>query len=263
MAFKYKLGVIGAGNMAKAIVGGIVRSHLMAVDKIIVSDPIADIGIDGVVNVNNNLTIMTQCEYVLCAVKPQIFAAIKDEFAYCTARAVISIMAGISTKTILSVLPSGTKAVRVMPNTPCMIGYGMSVIADNADDAEATRTAKEIFASIGEVLLMGEDKFDAVTSLSGSGPAYVYSFINAMIDAGVKSGLNYKDSRLMAVATARGAAEMISSSDKAVSELIDAVCSKGGTTIEAINIFRSNDLDGLVDSAMRACRKRSEELGKA
>lgn len=262
MQYRYKLGVIGAGNMAKAIVSGAVKSGIFKPEEIAVSDPSADIGVKGVVNINNNCLLVKESQYVLFAIKPQIFKTIANDFAECKAEAAISIMAGLTVQTIAAMLPSGVNVVRVMPNTPCMVGCGMSCIAE-CDDAVSLNVVKEIFASIGEVCVLSESLFDAVTSVSGSGPAYVYLFIDGMIKSGVKSGLAYDDARKMAFATVRGAAEMVAANaSKSLDELTEAVCSKGGTTIEAVKKFRDGGLENLIDTAMTACKERSAELGK-
>lgn len=262
MKYRYKLGVVGAGNMAKAIVSGAVKSGIFKPEEIAVSDPSADIGVKGVININNNCMLVKESQYILFAIKPQIFRTIADDFAECKAEAAISIMAGLPTQAISDILPSDVNVVRVMPNTPCMVGYGMSCIAE-CGDAAALDIVKELFASIGEVCVLNESLFDAVTSVSGSGPAYAYLFIDGMIKSGVKSGLPYEDARKMAYATVRGAAEMVAvNKNKSLEELTEAVCSKGGTTIEAVKKFREGGLEELIDTAMTACKERSAELGK-
>lgn len=263
MNYNYKLGVIGAGNMAKAIVSGVVKSGLFKPETIAVSDPNSDIGIDGVVNLKDNRKLVETCEFLLFAVKPQIFKQINHDFIECKSKAVISIMAGLTTNYLKTVIPPSTSVIRVMPNTPCMVGSGMSCIAANDKDSESVEIVKEIFASVGEVTVLDESLFDAVTSLSGSGPAYVYLFIDGMIKSGVKSGLPYAEARKMAYATARGAAEMVAiNANKTLDDLTEAVCSKGGTTIEAVKKFKEQSLEKIIDDAMIACKNRSEELGK-
>lgn len=263
MNYNYKLGVIGAGNMAKAIVSGVVKSGLFKPETIAVSDPNSDIGIDGVVNLKDNRKLAETCEFLLFAVKPQIFKQINHDFIECKSKAVISIMAGLTTNYLKTVIPPSTSVIRVMPNTPCMVGSGMSCIAANDKDSESVEIVKEIFASVGEVTVLDESLFDAVTSLSGSGPAYVYLFIDGMIKSGVKSGLPYAEARKMAYATARGAAEMVAiNANKTLDDLTEAVCSKGGTTIEAVKKFKEQSLEKIIDDAMIACKNRSEELGK-
>lgn len=259
--YKYKLGVVGAGNMARAIVSKVSESGIIDNARIAVSDPFTDIGIDGITNLKDNIKLARECEYLLFAVKPQIFREIMGDFRDTKAVAVISIMAGIKSDFIKNNMPKDCSVIRVMPNTPCMVGSGMICVAEN-DNKTAIDFTCEILGATGKVLVMPESKFDAVTAVSGSGPAYVYMFIEAMALAGEKLGLSLSDARIMAAETLIGASKMALTSDKPLSELIDAVCSKGGTTIEAVKVFREKELYDIVDDAMTACYNRSVELGK-
>lgn len=259
--YNYKLGIVGAGNMARAIVSKVAESGIIDKSKIAVSDPFADIGIDGIINLKDNDKLSNECEYILFAVKPQIFREIMNDFRKTKAFAVISIMAGIKSDFIMGIVPKSCTVIRVMPNTPCMIGSGMVCIAEN-ENKTALQFTCDILGATGKVLVMPENKFDAVTAVSGSGPAYVYMFIEAMALAGERLGLSLSDARIMASKTLIGASKMALASEKSLSELIDAVCSKGGTTIEAVKVFREKGLYDIVDEAMTACFDRSVELGK-
>lgn len=259
--YKYKLGVVGAGNMARAIVSKVAESGIIDKCRIAVSDPFTDIGIDGIINLKDNIKLASECEYLLFAVKPQIFRDIIGDFRDTKAVAAISIMAGIKSDFIKNAMPKDCAVIRIMPNTPCMVGSGMVCVAEN-ENKSALNFACEILGTTGKVLVMPESKFDAVTAVSGSGPAYVYMFIEAMALAGEKLGLSLSDARMMAAETLIGASKMAVASDKPLSELIDAVCSKGGTTIEAVKVFREKGLYDVVEEAMTACFNRSVELGK-
>lgn len=263
MSYKYKLGIIGAGNMAKAIVNGIVDSKLIAVNKIIAADPFADLGIDGVITYKNNEKILNECEYVLLAVKPQIFNQIAGEIgAKCKAKHIISIMAGITYDGIKKYFKNAN-VTRVMPNTPCKLKKGMTAIRKNDEIPVCEKEfVKGIFDSIGKTIYLEEELFHAVTAVSGSGPAYVYMFIEGMIESGVKMGMSYEDAKTCVLQTFDGSIGMVNVASEPISDLINAVCSKGGTTIQAVDSFKADNLYNIIDSAMVKCRNRSEELGK-
>lgn len=263
MKYNYKLGIIGAGNMAKAIANGIVDSKLIEVDKIIATDPFADLGINGVVTYKENEKILTECEYILLAVKPQIFSQIAEEIGKkCKAKHIISIMAGITYNGIKKYFENAN-VTRVMPNTPCKLKLGMTAIRKNDDiPVDEKEFVKSIFDSIGKTIYLEEELFHAVTAVSGSGPAYVYMFIEGMINSGVAMGMSYEDSKLCVLQTFAGSIGMLENATESISKLIDAVCSKGGTTIQAVDSFKQDNLYEIIDKAMIKCRNRSEELGK-
>ena len=254
---KYKLGFIGYGNMAKAIVGGILKSGFLDKSQIAVSRQ-SDGCADGIFCTNDNSYVATNCEYLVLAVKPQVFKQI--DFV-CSADCIISIMAGVDSNFISEKLCARGKVIRVMPNTPSQIGKGVTAISENGLGNEYNDFCKAVFKSVGEICYISEDKFDAVTCVSGSGPAYAYYFAKAMIDGGVSNGLDENTSKTLALDTIIGACEMIKANPQIpLKTLISNVCSKGGTTIEAINVFENDALDDTVIKAMTACRKRSEEL---
>lgn len=263
MEYNYKLGIIGAGNMAKAIANGIVDSKLIDIDKIIATDPFADLGINGVVTYKDNSKVLNECEYVLLAVKPQIFNEIASELGkVCKAKHIISIMAGITYDGIKKYF-ANANVTRVMPNTPCKLKLGMTAIRKNDSIPQTEREfVKSIFDSIGKTIYLEEDLFHAVTAVSGSGPAYVYMFIEGMIESGVKMGMSYEDAKTCVLQTFAGSVGMVENESTPISQLIQAVCSKGGTTIQAVDSFRNDNLYNIIDSAMIKCRNRSEELGK-
>lgn len=265
MEKKFTLGIIGVGNMASAILGGILRGGLLPAGRIIVSDrdeeKLAVMAQNGVSVTSDNRAVASSCEYLMFAVKPQVAPAVFEEIAQSvSAGTVISIMAGVTVAKLRAALGE-RNYVRVMPNTPALVGEGMSVIAFG--EGGRSQFVLDVFASIGKVAELGEDKFDAVTSLSGSGPAYVYMFIKALIDGGVENGLDPDTAKLLAVQTVRGSAKMAGLSTKPITELIDAVCSKGGTTIQAVESFRQDGLEDIVKKGMAKCKKRSEELANA
>lgn len=263
MEYNYKLGIIGAGNMAKAIANGIVDGKIIDKSKIIATDPFADLGIDGIVTHKDNSKVLTECENILLAVKPQIFGQIAEELGKnCKAKHIISIMAGITYDGIKKYFQN-SNVTRVMPNTPCKLKLGMTAIRKNDEIPEDEKQfVKSIFDSIGKTIYLEEDLFHAVTAVSGSGPAYVYMFIEGMIESGVKMGMSYEDAKLCVLQTFAGSIAMVEVSKEPISQLIEAVCSKGGTTIQAVDSFKNDNLYQIIDSAMTKCRNRSEELGK-
>lgn len=261
MNYKYKLGFIGCGNMAKAIINGLLDSKLLTAKDILVSTPSISAPYRGVSFSNNNQDVVSTCEYVVLAVKPQIFKAISADFTNNKCKCVISIMAGVNTDTIAKVC-NCNQVIRIMPNTPCSIGEGVSAITSFNADADSNEFVENIFKTISKVVRVEEKYFDAVTSISGSGPAYVYYFIKAMIDGGIKGGLSFDQSKELTIATMIGASKMVANSSEELDTLIQKVCSKGGTTIQAIDTFREKSIDKSIIEGIEKCRKRSEELSK-
>ena len=269
MKKKFKLGVIGCGFMGSALIRGVVLSDCLSAKKVLVSD-LVEANLDsiddtGVYTCNSNRYVAENSEFLLFAVKPQNFEnAARSLGGYCPEK-VISVMAGITKTAIKTQLGSGDiKVARCMPNLPCSVGSGaigidMSDFNENVDD---TDFIFNLFNSVGTVLSLGESKMDAVTAVSGSGPAYAFMFIDSLIDAGVRHGLSKDEAKVLAVQTVLGAAEMVQRDEESVADLIMKVCSKGGTTIEAVKVLEENNFRGIVYQAVAACAKRSKELTK-
>ena len=156
------------------------------------------------------------------------------------------------------------KVARCMPNLPCAAGFGMMGVdmSDYNKNTDDTDFISNLFGCLGQVLSVPEDKLDAVTGISGSGPAYTFIFIDSLIDAGVKQGLTRDEAKLLAMQTVWGSCSMLMEDDRPLSELIMSVCSKGGTTIEAVKVFEQNNFRGIVSDAVAACVKRSKELSE-
>ena len=268
MKKQFKLGVIGGGFMASAIVRGVTGSGFVKGKKIVVADPseaarskMEELG----VNVSaDNREVAENSEYLLFAVKPQNFPAVAEEIGGIGTAKAISIMAGVKKQKIRAALSGCVKVARAMPNLPCSVGAGMTAVdISDFEDAEDCAFIHGIFDSLGNVLICSEDKLNAVTGISGSGPAYVYMFIDGLIRAGVAQGLTEDEAKTLAVNTVAGGAEMVArSEDKTLGQLIDAVCSKGGTTIQAVDSFREDDLYGTIGRAVAACVKRAQELSE-
>lgn len=265
MKKKFKLGVIGAGFMATAIIKGVISSKILLPEQICVSDVNAQLLEKmqelGVSATCHNEQLVAQSEFVLFAIKPQSLNGVLDQIENCECEKAISIMAGVKKDKIKSRLKKVLVA-RCMPNTPCSIGSG-AVGLDLTDftSNEDKSFIKELFESIAEVVIVEEKDLNAVTGISGSSPAYFYLFLKSIIESGVKQGLNYEQAKNLATSTMIGAGKMVlANPDKTIDELINAVCSKGGTTIEAVKVFNEEQLSIITDKAVTACVHRAMEL---
>jgi len=269
MKKRFKLGLIGCGFMARAILRGCVLSDYLNEKKIIVSD-ISDDALDevcdlGVRATNDNSYVAENSEFLLLAVKPQDFNEVIKSLHGVKPEKVISVIAGFKKNTIKNAFGSGSvKVARCMPNLPCAIGSG-AVGIDTSDFIKSMDDIEfliGIFNCLGTVVSVDESKMDAVTGISGSGPAYAFMFIDSLIDAGVKQGLARNEAKILAVQTVLGAAELVQREEQSLSELLMQVCSKGGTTIEAVKVFEENNFRGIISDAVDACVKRSKELSQ-
>jgi pyrroline-5-carboxylate reductase len=220
----------------------------------------------GVNTTTDNKYVAENSEFLLFAVKPQSFPEVAASIKGVCPEKVITIMAGVKKAYIKNSLGVGLiKVARCMPNLPCSIGSGMMGIdmSDFNSNVDDTDFITNLFDNMGQVLSISEDKLDAVTGISGSGPAYVFMFIDSLIDAGVKQGLTRDEAKTLAVQTVIGGAEMVQhEQQKTLPELILSVCSKGGTTIEAVKVFENNNFSDIISDAVDACVKRSKELSE-
>ncbi len=264
---------IGAGKMATAIAGGAVKSGLYKAKELLAYDISAEAakaftGATGVRCVTGNPAAavkeaVKKAAAVLLAVKPQQFAAAAEELkGALDGKTVISIIAGMP----LAKLQEATGAeriIRVMPNTPALVKCGAAAYApaEKAEKADCELTEK-IFGAVGTVIRVNEKDLDAVTALSGSGPAYVFLFIQALADGGVAAGLPRKAALELALQTVTGAAAMARNTGMHPAELKDMVTSPGGTTAAALRVLENRAFTGAVTDAVLAARDRSEELGK-
>lgn len=270
MKKQFKLGVIGCGFMASAILKGVADSEFLRAKKIIVSDTneekLNSINSELGVNVtNDNRFVAENSEFLLLAVKPQNFGEVAELLKGVCPEKVISIMAGVKKSVIKNSFGVGLiKVARCMPNLPCSAGFGMMGVdmTDFNRNTDDTEFIYNLFSCMGQVLSVGEEKLDAVTGISGSGPAYTFIFLDSLIDAGIKQGLTADEAKLLALQTVWGSCSMLADSDKPLSELIMSVCSKGGTTIEAVKVFEEKNFRGIIGEAVDACVKRSKELSQ-
>jgi len=260
------IGFIGAGNMGGAIVSGMVRSGKYAPESICVCDKaisgeIAELGV-GIASMEETVA---GCDYIILAVKPGVLPEVLKQisgFSGISEKVFVSIAAGVKLSAIEQHL-KGCRVIRVMPNLCLRAGEGMTVIAPNgAVSAEELGFAENIFACSGKTAVDREDLIDACTAISGSGPAYVFMFIEALADAGVKQGIDRKTAYLLASQTLLGSAALCMESGLHPGELKDMVCSPGGTTIEAVEALERCGMRASVMEAVNACAQKARKLGE-
>lgn len=267
MQKRFSLGVIGGGFMAHAILEGALKSGFLRADEIIVCEPVPsrveDLRAQGVTICSDDRIAAENCARLLLAVKPQTFAEVAESLEGAELPIIISIMAGKTKRVIRTALGGNVKIARVMPNLPCSVGMGMAGI-DAHELSEGERDfCVGLFSASGQVVEVEESLLNAVTGISGSGPAYVYLFLQGLIEAGIKQGLSAEQARTLALQTLRGGAEMVEANpEKELPELIAAVTSKGGTTFAALERFSAAGWKDAIDRAVDAAVRRSEELSQ-
>jgi len=261
---------IGGGNMANSIIGGLV-ANTYEPNKIIACDPIED-NLNalkksyGINTSTDNATSVAKAQIVVMAVKPQIMKKvceqIKDNIAH--KPLIISIAAGIPIEKLTHWLNTSLPIIRCMPNTPALVQAGATGIFANSQCSEKQKQqAEEILKAIGIIEWLEEEKLiDAVTALSGSGPAYFFLFMEAMIEAGISQGLPEKVASNLAIQTCLGAGLLAQSSDVDVAELRKRVSSPGGTTLKALESFQDDDLKNIVKKAMSSAANRAVSLAE-
>ena len=264
-----KVVFIGAGNMAEAIVSGMVAGGFCSPEKIIMTDirpeRLADLEREYGVSISTDNSVVKNAEIVVLAVKPQVMMDVLKGMMPVLRKEtlIISIAAGIPTAKIESVLGGKRRVVRVMPNTPALVGQGASAIAagTNADEADLEVT-ENILGCVGLTVRVKEKELDAVTALSGSGPAYVFYLLEGMLAAADKMGLGKETARRLALKTVEGAARLMEDTGEAADVLRAKVTSKGGTTEAAIRSMDEAGVKDTVIQALLAAQKRSIELSK-
>lgn len=262
---------IGCGNMSRSLIGGLIANGIKP-EKLFATDPDdnqrnAITEQFGVSTFTDNKEAIANADVILLAVKPQVMHDVVSDIAESikgTNKLIISIAAGVKLDSIISWLGEQAAVVRVMPNTPALIQAGAAAIVANEHTTNVQKNiAEAMMRSVGTAIwLDSEEQMDAVTALSGSGPAYFFYFMEAMEKAAIEMGLNEEQARLLTIETAVGASKMalMSSSDPA--ELRKQVTSPGGTTEQALNTFMQNNMEALVEKAMQAAKQRSIELSK-
>lgn len=263
-----KVGFIGGGNMAEAIVKGLVQGAVAA-DNILVSEPFEQRRVymekEYAVGVTeDNSRVASECDLIVLAVKPQVAGLVLEGIAvdFTGNPLIVSIMAGVSTTAIEGHFEGSVRVVRAMPNTPALISQGATALCPGASATDADmECARSLFEAVGVVQFVGEGQMDAVTGVSGSGPAYIYSIIEALADGGVLEGLSRDVAHSLAVQTVLGAAKLVQESGEHPAVLRDRVCSPGGTTIAAVRTLEEKGMRSALIEAVSSAANRSRELG--
>jgi pyrroline-5-carboxylate reductase len=265
--FEGTITVVGGGRMGEAIVAGLLKSGVVSASSITIAEPNAErratlaasLGVTCVADAGQALP----ADVALIAVKPQIAEAVLSGLSAGLGEAlVVSIVAGFTCAHLESLLPTGTAVVRVMPNTPAMVGEGMAVVSGGNDATdEQVDLVRALFATVGDAIVIDEKYQNAATAISGSGPAYFALVVDALARAGVGQGLPRDVAQALAIQTMRGTAELLDESGQHPEELVDGVSSPGGTTIAAIERLEAGGLRAAFAEAVAANVKRAEELG--
>ncbi|SFN09097.1 pyrroline-5-carboxylate reductase [Izhakiella capsodis] len=265
-----KIGFIGCGNMSKAIIAGLVNSGCFESKNILVFDRKAATNQEmqekfGITPGNSANQVAAEADILIGAVKPNVMLSVISDLASSIKpdALFISIAAGVTIASLASVLGDGQKIVRAMPNTPSLVGEGMTSITPNAQVSKAEiQLVQEIFNSFGKAAVVPEYQIHAVVAASGSAPAYVFILIEAMADAAVLGGLPRAQAYHFAAQAVKGAAEMVLESGKHPAALKDMVCSPGGTTIEAVRKLEDKGFRSAVIESMQHCMARSETMSR-
>ncbi len=264
------VGFIGGGNMAAALVKGLLHSEVLPPANVTVSDVkterLAQLKAEhGIRTTSDNLELVRSCDVIVLSVKPQVIdkvlSAIGD--AIRPEQLVVSVAAGVPVSAIESRLPAGTRVVRTMPNTPATVDAGATAIAAGTHATEADLAiARALFTAVGRVVTLEESLLDAVTGLSGSGPAYVMLMIEALADGGVKVGLHRDTALLLAAQTVYGSAKLLLETGEHPGRLKDMVTSPGGTAIAGLHTLESGGLRRTLIDAVEVATNRSIQLGE-
>ncbi len=264
------VGFIGTGNMGEALIHGLLHGHLCRPEQIICSDVRPERlkairEASGVRGTSHNVEVVKQADIIILSVKPQIMKQVIEEITKYLdlSKLIISIAAGVALETIESCAQKELKLVRVMPNICVSVREGASAIAAGKHiQKEDLMIAKAIFDSVGKSLFIEENLLDAVTGLSGSGPAYIFLMIDALADAGVKVGLSRSDSLILASQTVLGAAKMLIETGEHPGKLKDMVTSPGGTAIAGLHTLEEGGVRTTLINAVEVATQRSKALGE-
>ncbi len=271
MALGKKIVFLGAGNMAEALVKGLLASGTAVESEILCAEPRAErreelrkryrVEVTG-----DNLAAAEQGDIILLSVKPQTMDSLLEEIAAAIdhRKLVVSIAAGVPIAAIAGKLGAGVRIVRTMPNTPALVGAGATALARGAHATDEDLTqALSLFEAVGTAVVVDEPLLDAVTGLSGSGPAFVFLAIEALADGGVKVGLARPIAMALAAQTVMGAAKLVLESGDHPGRLKDQVTSPGGTAIAGVHALEQNAFRSALIAAVEVATRRSKELGQA
>lgn len=259
------IGFIGTGNMAVPIIEGAIRGGVVKPEEILLDQNRSRAGSLheklGVSLCGNLQEMVRQCDVLILAVKPNVVGKVlKEAGESLQGKAILSVAAGWTTEMLKEAAP-GARVLRVMPNTPAMVGEGMSALSKaHTLNPDETELAERIFSSFGRAVWVEEYMMEAVIGVSGSGPAYAFMFIEAMADGGVMKGLPRKAAQELAAQTLLGAAKMVLESGMHPGELKDMVCSPGGTTIAAVHALEKGGFRSAVINAVAASAEKAEAM---
>ena len=263
-----KIGIIGCGRMGEAILNGIVKQKGVSPKDIFVSD-VDSARLNRIKRVYgcdatfNNSKVAKMSDLIIMAVKPQDMISALGSISACLNRKklVVSIAAGVTIKKISSVIGGDVPVARVMPNMPALVRKSFSAFSfSKKADKGLMRFAKAVFSSIGDVAEVREKDMDAITAISGSGPAYFFYLVEILIKSGIKLGLTPETAKRAAVKTALGSVELLNKFNQDASILRKMATSKGGTTEAAFKVFGKERLNAIIEKGVRAARDRSKEL---
>lgn len=270
MAFDNKIAFIGSGNMAEALIKGLIAVGATRAERITATDVSADRPAHlqktyGITVAKTNTDAAREAGIVILCVKPPVVEKVLAEISAVVddTKLIISIAAGIALGKIEKALPEGAHVVRVMPNTPVLVLAGAAALSGGKNaTTEDLALVQSMFSSVGRAVVVDEKMMDAVTGLSGSGPAYVFMIIDALSDAGVKAGLPRPLALELAAQTLYGSAKMVLETKEHPGKLRDMVTSPGGTTIEGLHALEKGKFRATLMNAVEAAAARSRELGK-
>lgn len=265
-----RLAFLGAGNMAGALIKGLLHGEVLAASQIMASDVKAERleqlrAAHGIRTTMDNHALLRESDVLVLSVKPQVIDKVLTEVAALVRpdQLVVSLAAGVPLDALEARLPPGSRVVRAMPNTPATVQAGATAIAGGAHaSADDLRIARELFEAVGRVVVLDEVLLDAVTGLSGSGPAYLMLVIEALADGGVKVGLHRDTALLLAAQTVFGSAKLLLETGEHPGRLKDMVTSPGGTAIAGLHTLESGGLRRTLIDAVEVATKRSIELGE-
>ena len=266
------IGFIGSGKMAGAIIKGLIKTDFAKPENIIATQAETE-GIEeksnalgGVKIILDNIELVKNTDVIFIAVKPnQVLGVLEEISPYITKdKLVVSIAAGVTITKLESNLPDGTRVVRVMPNTPALVGEGMSGMFGGANVlSKDLDFVKSLLSTIGKCIIVdNEDQMDIVTAVSGSGPAFFYKVINEIARAGEKLGMNYDKALLLSIQTAIGSAKMALNREISMEQLISNVATKGGCTAVGVDCMNENNTEKLFYDVIKSTTQKAHELGK-
>ena len=264
-----KIGFIGGGNICDAIINGILKSSLLTPENIVLYD-ISEEQCEkfrkrNITVKSSEKEVSKACDYLFLTVKPQnyeeVLNAVKEDINEATV--IVTVAPGITTDYIRKMLGENFRVLRTMPNTPALVGEGVTAYSFSDNYFEERKVfSRELLNSFSSAYEMKECHLDAIISVSGSSPAYVYMFINAIAKSAKEQGIDYDTAILMAAKTVIGSAKLLLAASDTPEMLIEKVCSKGGTTIKAVESLKNDNFDEIINKAMKECTKRAIEMRK-